>query len=221
MPVDDVEEFFVKSQQVGAANSKAIVITSNAFQSGALAFARSKKMGLARYFYPHELKWELRRSASASFGRFDALQNTDIVSALTQEDYRSAVFDLFMQSPKKSTNALWDFFEDLIVDTDFDKGAFRALYNPRGRQPSLVPFLQKLELESLADDVLELVGYEQGYVNLEQICSRHPTAKDLRVERLPLPGGDSPNTPLGRINFEPLKIELFTLPNLNVGAALK
>ena len=43
VPVDDIEEFFTKTQQVGAANTKAIAISNNSFQSSTLNFAKSKK----------------------------------------------------------------------------------------------------------------------------------------------------------------------------------
>lgn len=218
VPVDDIEEFYTKAQQVGAANTKAIVVTSSALQSGALTFAKSKKMGLARYFYPDQLKWELRRSPSASFGTPDA-NESEVISALTRGDYRSAVFDLFMQSPSRSTNSLWHFFEDLILDSGLEKRAFRTLCNPRGKPSGPVPFLQKSELERLADESLELVGYDQGQLDLDLLCERHPAAKDLRVRRTALPQGVelSSFTPLGRISFEPLQIDLLSVPEPNVG----
>ena len=62
VPVDDAEEFFAKAQQVGAANSKAILASTAAFQSGAREFAKSMGMGLLRYFDNRNFKWELRRS---------------------------------------------------------------------------------------------------------------------------------------------------------------
>jgi len=63
--VAEIEEFFAKVQQVAAANSKAVVVTSNSFQSGALEFARSKGIGLLRMFPPSAFKWELLRSPSS------------------------------------------------------------------------------------------------------------------------------------------------------------
>ncbi len=49
IPVDDVEEFHAKLQQIGADNTKGIMITRNAsFQQGALNYAKSKRIALAR-----------------------------------------------------------------------------------------------------------------------------------------------------------------------------
>ena len=217
VPVDDIEEFFIKTQQVGAANTKAIAISTNSFQSGALTFAKSKKIGLARYFAPQELKWELRRSASAGLVDFDDSANQEVFAALSQEGYRSSVFDFFMQAPNKGTNSLWEFFEDLIFDAEIDKPAFRALHNSRGRRANLVPFLQKSQIEAMAESVLASMDYEEGFVNLEKICAEHPAATNLTVERHLTADVEYRNAPLGRISFEPLRLELFGPPELNVG----
>src|SRR5262245_3751014 len=46
VPVDDVEEFYAKVQQVSPAGAKAIMVSPSAFQDGAFKFARSKRIGL-------------------------------------------------------------------------------------------------------------------------------------------------------------------------------
>src|SRR5688572_9084792 len=50
VPVDDVEEFYSKVQQVAAANAKAVIASTAPFQSGTRTFAKSKGIGLMRYF---------------------------------------------------------------------------------------------------------------------------------------------------------------------------
>ena len=62
--VGEVEEFFTKAQQVAAAGVKAIVASTASFDPGARAFAKSKGMGLIRYFDSTDFKWELKRSPS-------------------------------------------------------------------------------------------------------------------------------------------------------------
>ncbi len=50
IPVDDVEEFHAKLQQIGADNTKGIMITRDgAFQSGALKYAKSNGISLLKY----------------------------------------------------------------------------------------------------------------------------------------------------------------------------
>lgn len=53
IPVDDVEEFHAKLNQVGANRTKGTMITPVGFDSGALAFAQSKGIGLCRWIPPN------------------------------------------------------------------------------------------------------------------------------------------------------------------------
>jgi predicted helicase len=45
VPVDQIEEFFAKVQQVAAANAKAVIASAAAFQTGTREFAKSKGIG--------------------------------------------------------------------------------------------------------------------------------------------------------------------------------
>jgi len=65
VPVDDIEEFYAKTQQITPSNTKAIVVSANSFQSGAFKYAKSKGIGLLRYFEPNSVEWKLHRSHSS------------------------------------------------------------------------------------------------------------------------------------------------------------
>lgn len=122
--VDDVEEFFAKVQQVAAAGAKAIIVSTNSFQSGAIEFARSKKIGLLRFFPRSECKWELHRSPSThSMSR--ALSNdSDVWRGLTQEIHHSSRFDFYCCLGNLLTYSLNDFFRALAM------GAINANFLP-------------------------------------------------------------------------------------------
>jgi Zn-dependent peptidase ImmA (M78 family) len=218
VPVDDVEEFFAKVQQVGAANSKAVLASTAAFQSGAREFAKSKRIGLLRYFSSENFKWELRRSPSASARGVGAEGEREVNEGLDFQDFKSEVFDLFLQTPTRVTNALWDLFDDIIVDTTLSAAEIRSVSNRRDHQANVVPFLEKGELEALAEEALEAISYESGQVSLEAICKREHKRAGLIVETSePVPEPDTETPPLGRIQFEPLRIQLFTYANNHPG----
>src|SRR4051812_36597000 len=52
VPVDDAEEFHAKLAQIGADRTKGTMITPVGFDSGTVAFSRSKGIGLWRYVPP-------------------------------------------------------------------------------------------------------------------------------------------------------------------------
>lgn len=58
IPVDDVEEFHAKLQQIGADKTKGIIISGNAmFQSGAISYAKSNGITLAAMFNEEQFKY--------------------------------------------------------------------------------------------------------------------------------------------------------------------
>lgn len=64
LPVDDVEEFHAKLQQIGEDNTKGTIVTEGALQSGALSYARAKGIGVIRVPSVGELEHVLYSSAS-------------------------------------------------------------------------------------------------------------------------------------------------------------
>lgn len=60
IPVDDVEEFHAKLQQIGTDNTKGIIITMHGcFQRSAVAYAESKGIALARIIPPERILFVL------------------------------------------------------------------------------------------------------------------------------------------------------------------
>lgn len=218
VPVDDAEEFFAKAQQVGAANSKAILASTAAFQSGAREFAKSMGMGLLRYFDNRNFKWELRRSPSAGARTTGPEAEATATDGLSLPGYRSEVFDLFFQSPSRDTNSMWDFFEDIICSTSLTPGQVRKVSNPRSRQANQVPFQEKGDLEALAEEALEAIAYTAGPVSLDALCRREADVSGLRVElSVPVPQSGSLTHPLGRIQFDPLQIQVYACSQPHTG----
>ncbi|MFA5824686.1 MAG: ImmA/IrrE family metallo-endopeptidase [Gallionellaceae bacterium] len=213
VPVDDAEEFFAKVQQVGAANSKAIIASTATFQSGTKAFAKSKCIGLLRYFDPRSFKWELHRSPSASAGSANAEAAAIISDGLSNSNFHSQTFDLYMQSPVRNTNSLWEFIEDLVDITQV-----RRIANPRSRLASSVPYLEKNDLEARAEEILLGIGYISGEVNLDSVCAKEMQSCGLKIlTDMPPPSTGGATPILGRILFNLRQIEIYTHPVPNKG----
>jgi Zn-dependent peptidase ImmA (M78 family) len=213
VPVDDIEEFWAKAEQVGQCNTKAVLATNASLQSSAYNVAKSKGMGYLRYFGESEHKWELYRSPSAS-ALSSSVENSDAIFAgLTNEYFQSEIFDLYMLSPARTTNVLWDFIEDLINDSNLEPFEIRSISNPPSSQHHLVPFIEKERLEELSYDVLMSTDYLIGEVNLTNICAQEQEKSGLTVllnQPLPI---DVKTPRCGQISFENLEIKIFTHTN--------
>lgn len=216
VPVDDAEEFFSKVQQVAAANCKAIIASTAAFQSGAREFCKSKGIGLLRYFGGEDFKWDLKRSPSAGARTAATEKEAQVELGLTSPEYHSELFDLYLQSPSRLTNSLWDFFGDVIATSNLSETAIRRIANSRDRISNLVPFRERGELETIAERALETTDYVNGAVSLDALCEYEARRSGLTVckgiERAAT--GPLANA-LGCIEFDPLHINIFDSGHFN------
>ena len=88
IPIDDVEEFHAKLQQIGADNTKGIMITRNGkFQKSALVYAKSKGIALARIL-PEDQVHYIMHMMTNNF-RFSQTNSLAAIRALTEENYLS------------------------------------------------------------------------------------------------------------------------------------
>jgi len=218
VPVDDAEEFFAKVQQVAAANAKAVLASTASFQSGTRQYAKSKGIGLMRYFGADNFKWELKRSPSATARSTSADEAYLVEVGLAQETFRSLAFDLYLQSPVRETNSLWDFFEDLMLGSALSPEELRRIVSPRSKLKNQVQFCEKDELESQSAETLAELGYVGGEVDLREICLREERRTGLVVE-IGVASSESNSIPpvLGRIAFNPLMIQVYAHETPNRG----
>ncbi|MEH7460086.1 restriction endonuclease [Bacillus sp. JJ1127] len=85
IPVDDIEEFHAKLEQIGSDNTKGTVITSkSAFQESALNYARSKGIGIARLLPDEQVEWVLY---NLMIGFIDIQKNHNVLKALTNRGF--------------------------------------------------------------------------------------------------------------------------------------
>ena len=89
IPVDDIEEFHSKVQQISGDNIKALFITTAALQKSALSFAKSKKIGVIRYLPDGQIKHMLYLMTSESIPRQEKLNQSEYRSAFLNQDHES------------------------------------------------------------------------------------------------------------------------------------
>lgn len=218
VPVDDAEEFFAKVQQVAPAKAKAVLASKASFQLNTRKFAQAKGIGLLRYFSQDNCKWELRRSPSGSVRTGVAVDVSEIVSGLTNPDHISEVCDLYLQSPTRDTNSLNDFLRDLLLDDAFSPSQLREITNTRTKRSSIIPFIEKDELENIATGVLQDISYTSGKVPLQHMCKYEASRSGLIVNHNVKPRPEFINRQvLGRITFDPPKIEIYHQANRSPG----
>jgi hypothetical protein len=77
IPVDDVEEFHAKLQQIGADRTKGTLIARGGYQESALNYAQAKGIGLARLMPESQVEWVIYRSKAQARLRSSAISETE------------------------------------------------------------------------------------------------------------------------------------------------
>lgn len=216
--VDNVEEFSNKVQQVAPANGKAIMVSNSAFDSGGMNIARNRKMGIIRYFDSSNVKWVLYRSQSASTLAEKMDESLEVMQGLTTQDYESKAFDLYMQTPDRLTNSLWNFAASMLSDIVLTEDQRNSVCRPNTAPSYLVPYLHQEELENRSLGILRNCGYLNGAVSLDDICAYEATRCGLKVTKNSNQDikGDA-RLRLGQISFSSLEILIFEQATPNLG----
>jgi len=89
VPVDDIEEFHSKLQQIGEDNTKGTFVTSGGLQRGALAYAQSKGIGVIRLLPNEQIDVLLERFSIQSMERASKVDWSEFPVAITAPQHRS------------------------------------------------------------------------------------------------------------------------------------
>ena len=83
IPVDDVEEFKAKLDQIAGANKKGIMAVTGALQQGALKYARANGIGIVRLLPNDQMEHLLYLMTSATMEESNRLNGSEFYRALT------------------------------------------------------------------------------------------------------------------------------------------
>lgn len=207
VPVDDVEEFSAKLQQIAGFNVKGIVASRHSFQSGAREFAKSKSIALLRLLDHANHKWELKRTASASLGAKDANWQHLLDSAFTVPEFRGHALDLCAETSKGLTATIWDLVDDLL---DLSETSLLIIRNKRAK-PRSAPYLDREDIEKLASNVIANCQALGRHADLDEICDLERESTGLTVELVKDGHFDDHGT-LGTFDFEEMKVRVRSTP---------
>lgn len=88
VPVDDVEEFKAKLDQIAGKNVKGVIASRNSFQSGAVSFARNQGIGLVRIMPDDQVSWMMHLITDLNEG--SGLNAREFRVALSSERYHAS-----------------------------------------------------------------------------------------------------------------------------------
>ncbi len=98
IPVDDVEEFKAKLDQIAGANKKGVMAVSGALQQGALKYARANGIGIVRLLPTDQVVHVLYHMTKAMLSERERLNSNEFSSALTQPGFTGVNRDFYAAS---------------------------------------------------------------------------------------------------------------------------
>jgi Predicted Zn peptidase len=212
VPVDDVEEFYQKLQQVSGA--KGIMVSTSSFQESALTFSKSKGIGIIRYYDNKQIKWELTRSPSMLVSlSFAEIQSLTARRGLSTETYESRYFDCYCYSDGKYTNSLRAFFSGLLLQ-DLSEDLRQEVNSITRRIDdirSIVKYIEESRIENISETILIGIGYGGGRVSVLDICNQLIETNSLKLVFESAENSDG--LTLGTLKFNPLEIQIYSSPN--------
>lgn len=217
IPVSDVEEFFAKLQQISGANVKGIVVSSNAFQEGALKYSKSKGIGLVRILENDKFKWILKRAITGII-TYKEVESAgyNIQDGLTDENYLSTYIDFFSYYDDQYTCSARSLFNNLlkpILDMAVNSA---SPIQVDVSEEYFVPFIPREEIEVVYQNILKSIEYKSGVVSIANIIDHVKNNFNTSVTFKTSLGKDELGFEiLGLTNFDPSTILISEKGNEN------
>jgi len=190
VPIDDIEEFDSKLNQIGEHNTKGIIVTNSSFQEGAVNFAISKKIGLVRINDKKDIDWvnyrkdkkreKFELSATKSYLCSDKLMGKNFIALLDHKSFET-IPDLFIEYG--------------LIDQYSNKSKF-----------VVVPYKTEQQICDIIDNLPIDRFYKRNKLEIDDICSVLGPIYNVDFKF------DSElnfqNGVLGKITFNPLEIHI-------------
>lgn len=198
VPETDITDFSDKLSRIAKHNAKGVLVFASRLQSGAMNLAEKRKIGIVKYENDGLEFISERRCKEANENQF-------IKNSLFENNIRHKPLKFSARFDSRFFNSI----QGLInwIDNETDTRTTTAQSND-----IQIPFLSNKQLEQEANMLLRRVNYQNGPVNLEEICSH--LSIDLDWDEQQCLDGEGYEI-LGKADFEKRKIHIYSHENAN------
>ena len=116
IPVDDIEEFHSKVQQISGDNVKAIFATTAALQKATLEYAKSKRIAVMRFLPANQVRWVTYHMTSARLSSHSSLDTSEFNSAFLNQDHRGTNKSFYGCDDKYIYGTLYSLLKNFLND---------------------------------------------------------------------------------------------------------
>ena len=149
VPVDDIEEFKAKLDQIAGKNVKGILISKNGFQSGAIDYAKSNGIALVRLVENEHINWDVYRTNKYK----DTIEKNDnvILKGLINVSYHLESHYCFGYYNDKYYDKLSNVLQEMEINVSDDAILIEQFVN---QNTAKIPFLNSDKIIESANILL-------------------------------------------------------------------
>jgi Zn-dependent peptidase ImmA (M78 family) len=190
VPASDLEEFSSKLRQIAEHKAIGFFVTNSPLQDGALNFATSVKIGLARVSSNNQFEWIQYRKK-----RYFEEVALDVLSAQFCEQQPNTNFQAFFDGK------VYESLPELLMDF----GVFDLYIQ---QKHLTVPYKSEEDIEKILEEWPNHLYYNNGKLDVDQFCELLSSAYEVDFDFLTDLSYQGTKRILGRIDFKPLKISI-------------
>jgi Zn-dependent peptidase ImmA (M78 family) len=171
IPVDDIEEFKSKLDQIAGKNVKGIMVTRLGFDQGTVNYAKSNGIALVRLLNTDEINWDVYRTTYTAIKTKDSIErfNNEIQNGLLNNNIERANSNYcFCKYCDNYYNSLSDLLFTLGIRSNSDN-VFIEYYVEKNFVN--IPYITKEEIENTAKEVLEAINKETQETPIDNVIT--------------------------------------------------
>ncbi len=158
VPVDDIEEFKAKIDQIAGKNTKGILVTSYGFQKSTIQYAKALGIGLIRILPEDNINWDVYRTTNTkkTIERENG-RNSDIFDALTIHEYKGTSEYFYAILGDEYSSSLCEYFSYLGIQytRNISNVDYLPTIEPEKNEDIDIPYSSRDEIEAKAEELLK------------------------------------------------------------------
>ena len=183
--IEDIQKFESKLNRIGEQNIQGLIFTTSSFQTEAIAFAQSKKIGLVRMIKQNRIVYRIDKKPES--------HNIELIKSYLSSNNVNNDFYAFIQ------NISFETLPSLLINIGIIDRYANRLQNIN------TPQIKNNEIETKISQLPSDI-YLSGKLDIDLLC--HKLSQIYKIEFIynETLGHSNGNQVLGKINFNPLKI---------------
>jgi Zn-dependent peptidase ImmA (M78 family) len=165
IPVDDIEEFKSKLDQITGKNVKGIMVSRYGFAEGTLKYAKSQGIALVRLLDSNKVNWDINRAIYTTNKTKEKIDmfNDEIHKGLINNIMHSSISNYcFCNHNNNYYNSLSNLLSDLGINNNGDN-AFIEYFVKRNFVN--IPFIKREKIEDMVNKILRITNKTDAFEN--------------------------------------------------------